>query len=252
MIDIHCHILHGMDDGPREIDTSVSLCEMAMENGIEKIIATPHLTRLREIDEFIEMRDERLDELRGEIKRRGMILEIYGGAEVYIGEEVFYSGTLNKATLNKSRYLLVEFDFSGIRFSSVAQYIDQIIDMDLVPVVAHPERYSFLQENYERADILLDKGALFQINSGSLASRGSLEEFELAYEMTMKNAASFIGTDAHSLRNRPNDLLKMLRFFPPDISQRGLNQMLNISPERIIRNEQILTQERRPLRKHRR
>lgn len=251
MIDMHCHILHGIDDGPKEIDISLKLCEMAMENGIEKIIVTPHLAKLRGLDDFIELRDELLDELRAEINRRGMILEIYAGAEVYISEEVFYSGSLNKASMNGSRYLLIEFDFSGVGFSKVLKYVEAIIDMDLVPIIAHPERYEFLQENYERVDVLLDKGALLQINSGSLASMGSREEFELAYEITLKNAASFIGTDAHSIHNRPNDLLRMLRWFPPDISQRGLNQMLNIFPDSIINNRPIHMLDRRPLRKHR-
>jgi protein-tyrosine phosphatase len=249
MIDIHCHLLHGIDDGPKEIDTSIRLCEMAMENGIEKIIATPHLAKLNDIDAFIELRDFKLDELRKEIKKRDMMIQIYAGAEVFVGDDIFYSGPLNKAAMNGSRYLLIEFDFFGVGFTTVLKYVEEIMKMDLIPIIAHPERYSFFQENYERVDFLLDKGVLLQMNAGSLASMGSREEFDLAFEMALKNAASFIGTDAHSIRNRPNDLLKMLRCFPPNISQRGLNQMLNISPEAVLKNEPISTMDRRPLRK---
>ena len=251
MIDIHCHILHGIDDGARDIDTSVRLCEMAMENGIEKIMVTPHLSNFRELDAFIELRDLRLEELRNEIKKRNMMLQIFGGAEVLASDELFYSEPLNRATLNGSRYLLIEFAFFGVSFTSVLKYVDEVMKMNLVPIIAHPERYTFFQENYERVDYLLDKGVLFQMNAGSLASMGSKEEFDLAFEMALKNATSFIGTDAHSIRNRPNDLLAMLRCFPPNISQRGLNQMLNVLPEAVIKNEPISVMDRRPLRKRR-
>ncbi len=240
MIDIHCHILHEMDDGPKDIETSVSLCEMAMENGIEKIIVTPHLANLYELDDFVARRDQKLSELRDEVDDLGMLLKIYAGAEVLISDDIFHSFPLEKVTLNASKYILVEFDFLGLGFSNVLRYIDEIFKMNLVPVIAHPERYSFLQDQYDRVNYLLDMGVLMQINAGSLASNGSRDEFDLAYEMALKNAATFIGTDAHSIRNRPNDLLRMLRIFPPNISQRGLNQMLNLAPEAVIKNESIM------------
>lgn len=239
MTDIHCHILHGIDDGPRDIDTALRLCMLAMENGIDTIVATPHLTTLGELDAFIDFRDNRLDELRYEIKRREMLIDIYAGAEVYASEELFYPLSLEKATINGSRYILVEFDFMGLSFSSVLRYIEEIRRRDLVPIIAHPERYSFLQVQYDRVNFLMDMGALFQINAGSLASMCGREEFNLAYEMVLKNAASFIGSDAHSLRNRPNDMLKMIRDFPPNISRKALDRMLNINPQEVIRNETV-------------
>ncbi len=251
MIDIHCHILHGIDDGARDLETAVRLCEMAMENGIEKIIVTPHFSNFNELDAFIELRDQKLEELRYAIKKQGLWLEAIGGVEVYVGDDIFYPIPLNKAAINGSRYILIEFSFSDVGFLSVLKYVEEVMKMGLIPIIAHPERYTFFQENWETIDTLLDKGVLFQINAGSLASKGRRDEFELAYEMALKNAASFIATDAHSINNRPNDLLKMVRSFPPDISQRGLNQMLNVSPEALIKNKDISMADRRPLKKRR-
>lgn len=240
MTDIHCHILHGIDDGPRDIDTALRLCMLAMENGIDTIVATPHLTTLGEIEAFVDFRNNRLEELRYEIKRRKMLIDIYAGAEVYASEDFFYPLPLEKATINGSRYILVEFDFTGLSFSTVLRYIEEIIRRDLVPIIAHPERYSFLQAQYDRVNFLMDMGVFFQVNAGSLASMGSREEFNLAYEMVLKNAASFIGSDAHSLRNRPNDMLNMIRSFPPNISRKALDRMLNLNPQAVIKNEPVM------------
>ena len=114
MTDLHCHILHGIDDGPRDIDAALQLCMVAMENGIDTIVATPHLTTLGELDAFVDFRDNRLEELRYEIKCREMPIELYPGAEVLAGEDFFYPVALEKATINGSRYILVEFDFMEI------------------------------------------------------------------------------------------------------------------------------------------
>lgn len=240
MIDMHCHILHGIDDGPKDLATALQLCYMAMENGIEKIIATPHLTSLIDMEPFMQVRNQRLAELRAELERREMLLEIYPGAELFAGDDLRYPLPMEEATLNNSRYILVEFDFFGMSFSTVLGYIEEILRRDLVPVIAHPERYSFLQVQYDRVNFLMDMGVLFQINAGSLASMGSKDEFDLAYEMVLKQAATFIGTDAHSLRNRPNELLRMIRSFPPNISQRGLDRMLNTAPQAVLDNKTVM------------
>lgn len=240
MIDMHCHILHGIDDGPKDLVTALQLCYMAMENGIDKIIATPHLTSLIDMEPFMQVRNQRLAELRAELERREMLLEIYPGAELFAGDDLRYPLPIEEATLNNSRYILVEFDFFGMSFSTVLGYIEEILRRDLVPVIAHPERYSFLQVQYDRVNFLMDMGVLFQINAGSLASMGSKDEFDLAYEMVLKQAATFIGTDAHSLRNRPNEILRMIRSFPPNISQRGLDRMLNTAPQAVLDNKTVM------------
>lgn len=240
MIDLHCHILYGMDDGPRDFNTSLRLCYLAMENGIEKIVATSHLTSLVDIEHYVAARDERIAELRAELERRELNLQIYPGAEVFAGEDLMYPLPLEKVTINGSRYILVEFDFYNLRFSTVLRYIEEILKRGLVPIIAHPERYSFLQIQYDRVNFLMDMGVLFQVNAGSLASRGGREEFDLAYEMVLKQAANFIATDAHSLQNRPNDLLRMMRDFPPNINQNWLERMVRTSPQAVIDNEIVI------------
>jgi len=238
MIDIHCHILHNIDDGPKDIEASLALCEMAYGNGIEKLIATPHCECMADFNEFLQIRDARIEELRGETQKRGIFIDIYAGAEVFVNDDIFFAAALDKAALNAGRYLLVEFDFYNVSISRILKYTEEIIKTGLVPIIAHAERFTFFQEDYEVINFIADRGALFQINAGSLAGFGNREEFRLAYELALKNVASFIATDAHSF-GRPNDMLRMVRSFPPDISPRNLNRMLYTAPQAVIDNQDL-------------
>jgi len=239
MTDIHCHLLHSIDDGPSDLEGSVMLCDLASENAIETVIATPHLRDLTEIPAFLAVRGERIDQLKKELKGRGVPLEVLPGAEVYASDDIFFCQELAGATLNGSRYLLIEFDFSGLSVNRVLRYTDEVFKAGLVPVIAHTERYAFFQEDYESLNFLQDRGVFFQVNASSLAGGGGREEFYLAYEMAVNDMASFIATDAHSYRGRPNNMLAMLRSFPPDIKRSSLDYMLNAAPQAVIDNQAL-------------
>ncbi len=239
MIDIHTHILYDIDDGPEDIYASLRMCETASEFGIDRIISTPHLSSPQKLELLLTKRRHRIERLREEIDALRLDLEIYPGAEVFVNDDIFYSSGIERATLNHSRYLLVEFDFNSLSPSRLIKYIDEIFNLGCVPVVAHPERYRYLQRDYGLINHLVDKGALFQVNAGSLASLGSREEFEIAYQMVRSNAASFIATDAHSHSGRSNDLLRMIRFFPPDISRQSLDFMLYAAPQAVLENREL-------------
>lgn len=240
MVDIHCHVLHEMDDGAKSLADSIQLCMLGAENGIEKIVLTPHLPNINDIDEFIEKRDEKIAELQNEIDERQIDVEIYPGAEVYVNDDIFFSHNLKKAVINSGKYFLSEFDFFGLSMDRICRYLDEVKKNGLIPIIAHPERYDYFQRDYNKINYLVaEKDVLFQVNAGSLAGLGTREEFFLAYQMVKKNIASFIGTDAHSVKGRANDLLRLTHFFPPDIEHRSLDYMVNIAPESVLKNEQL-------------
>ncbi len=240
MIDLHCHVLHEIDDGAKTISDSVQLCILARENGIEKIVLTPHLPSVNDIDEFIVNRDEKIAELQEELDERKIGIEIFPGAEVYTNDDLFFASDLKKAAINSSRYILIEFDFFGLSIDRMCRYFDEIEKNGLIPIIAHPERYDYFQRDYGKINYLIsERDVYFQVNAGSLAGLGTREEFDLAYLMVKKNIASFIGTDAHSVRGRANDLLRMSHFFPPDIEHRSLDYMVNIAPEAVLKNERL-------------
>lgn len=239
MIDIHCHILNEIDDGARDLETAIRMCHMAEINGIKHIVATPHTNTVDNIGHFIEVRDERLETLRKHIAQRGIDVKLYPGAEVFVDDDIFFANDLKRLTINSSRYILIEFNFRNVKIRKIYDYLNEIIDAGLVPIIAHPERYEFFQFDYDAVNSLAKNGVIFQINASSLASLDGLQEFELAYSMAYNGLASFIGTDAHSLTHRANNLSEMMRYFPPDISHYNMQMMVHDAAKAVLTDSAI-------------
>jgi protein-tyrosine phosphatase len=239
MIDLHCHILPGMDDGSKNMDVSVQMCRIARQNGIKHIVCTPHITTVGDIDSFVKIRNEKLRDLQGIINNIGLGITLYPGAEVYVDDDIFFSTDLKRLAINGSRYILVEFAFRDVSMKRIVNYLNALIDMGLIPIVAHPERYEYFQFDYDEVNMLIRNGVLFQINASSLASLDGPQEFELAYAMAYTGAASFIATDAHSSHYRMNDLMNMINFFPPDISQFNMQMMVHDAAKCVLTDKEV-------------
>ncbi len=237
MIDIHCHILNSIDDGAENLEMSLEMLKTAKDNGVDKVILTPHIKCSDNVSAFIKKRDELADVLVSEAAHYNCP-EIYKGAEIYIDEEIFYSDIRN-LSLNDSRYVLCEFDFYNFKPVRVEKYLDEIFSDGKLPVFAHPERYDYCQKDWDFINYLYEKGVLFQINAPSLAGLGSAEEFILSYEMVNKQMAAFIGTDAHSDRNRTTELLKFVSGFPGSLNSEYLDYMLNKAPMLLLADMDI-------------
>lgn len=239
MIDIHCHILPNIDDGAKNMDVSVQMCRIARQNGIKNIVCTPHITTVSDIDGFVRERNNKIRELQEVIKKLDLGITLYPGAEVYVDDDIFFSTDLKRLAINGSRYILVEFAFKNVSVKKMVGYLNAIIDMGLIPIVAHPERYEYFQFDYDFVNMLIRNGVLFQINSSSLASLDGPQEFELAYAMAYSGAASFISTDAHSSHYRMNDLMNMMNYFPPDISQFNMQMMVHDSAKCVLTDKEV-------------
>lgn len=237
MIDIHCHILNSIDDGADSLEMSLSMLKTAKANGIDKVILTPHIKCSDDIPLFIKKRDELADKLVYEARKYDCP-EIYTGAEIYVNEDIFYSD-IRSLSLNNSSYVLCEFDFYDFKPARIEKYFDEIFSDGKIPIFAHPERYDYCQKDWDFINYLFDKNVLFQINAPSLAGLGSTEEFKLSYEMTEKQMATFIGTDAHSDKSRTTELLKFVAGFPSSLNAEYLDYMLNKSPLLLLADMNI-------------
>ena len=234
MIDLHCHILHGIDDGARSLDESVHLCRIAVQNSIQTAVVTPHLVHAENADDFVCIRDKRIEELRRVLDEQKIPLEIVPGAEVFVNDDIFYAPSLDAVTLGGSRYMLIEFDFNGLNINRIIKYINEFISRGYAPIIAHPERYRFMQQNYDIVNHLADMGVLFQVNSSSLAGFGGMETRELAFAMVSSGIASFIGTDAHSVAHRPNNLLEQRDLFPVSVDFDTYDRLLGKNARVIL------------------
>lgn len=247
MIDFHCHILPGIDDGARNMNQAVTLCRIATENNISKSIVTPHLVHPEEVEDFIKLRDRRMDELRAELDRNSIELELYPAAEVFVNDDIFYAPKLDGVTINGSRYILIEFDFRGLNINRLIKYTNEFVERGYRPIIAHPERYIFMQRDYDIVNHLADIGVMFQLNSASLAGYMGMEAKELSYAMAANSLAQFIGTDAHSVEHRPTNLLEQSRDFPYSIDPSVYEEMTSINAQLVLDDKDFSTGDFNPI-----
>ena len=235
MIDLHSHILPGLDDGAPNIMTSIGMAKIAVDCGIRGMAVTPHCCadRRKDIREAILL-------LRDVLQESNIPLILYPGMEI--------KGTPNTAdmlaegqliTINGSRYPLIEFDFksSGEMETNILR---DVVQAGFVPIVAHPERYSYVQEEPELLNLWKTIGCGFQVNRGSFIGHFGEAAKQLAYEMTARGFTTVVSSDAHSDQHRIPWLkdVKMIlaRHFDPIASQ----YLLRYNPLRILRNEELL------------
>lgn len=240
MFDIHCHILHGVDDGSGNMSDSIEMAQLAAESGTKGIVVTPHCNIPGMFDNYWsgELAD-RVCALRKEIDRRKIPLEIYPGQEVFLSRN--FDEHLQKGefiTLNNSRYMLVELDFR-IDGASAFSKLEVLVSKGYVPVVAHPERYGFIIENPAVVSRLRSLGCLVQLNSGSIAGDFGHYIRKTADFIARKRFADFIASDAHSQYSRTPNLSPVHEFVCEEISYDYADVLFRINPVKVLNNETI-------------
>jgi len=238
MIDIHCHVLPGMDDGAKDETDAIAMAQQAVNSGISTVIATPHhKNRTYENEKsFIQKDVIRLNQL---FEESNIPLDVLAGQEVRIFGDIvedFEKGEIQ--TLNDSKYLLLEFPSD-----SVPQYAEQLIfDIQragITPVIAHPERNRDLYTDPNRLYELVSQGALAQLTAGSLTGRFGKEINQVSHQMLEHNLIHFIASDAHNVDTRNFETLKEAY----DIIKQSYGAIIQYSLEEnaqyLIHNENI-------------
>lgn len=242
MFDIHCHILSGVDDGSDSLKESVRMAEMALERGTTAIIATPHCNIPDSFQNYIDfdfMR--RFDELRQAVEDEYLAIDIYPGQEIFCtGRTLGFLKEGKLLTLNRSRYPLVEFEF-GEYSSAVYRKLSELVAEGYVPVVAHPERYSFVSEDENAAAKLKEIGCLLQVNKGSLFGRFGRGAEQNAHDMLRHRLADFIASDAHSPYMRTPVLDDTHEYISEYYSVDYADFLLDENPEHVILDKKIMT-----------
>lgn len=234
MIDLHCHILPHLDDGARSKEETLSMLQIAVESGIEAIIATPHC----EHGGWEEARTiyERVSR---DIHERHIPLKLYLGMEIFATEktvDLLREGQL--LTLNNSRYPLVEFDFLSDG-QDETEILAQLIQAGYRPLIAHPERYIFLQRHPELMNHWWQMGCLFQINRGSLHGRFGLDAQQMSLAMIDRGFATVVASDAHSCVRRTPWLEQVRHLISREFSPNTALHLLERNPAKILNNEDL-------------
>ncbi len=199
MIDIHNHLLYGVDDGSPDLETSVQMVQLAAADGITHIVCTPHA-----VERFPyqpEVNTERLAKLKQQVGDK-VVLGL--GCDFHLSIENIDDALAHphKYTLNGLNYLLVEFPDTMISPNTADVFYEMMV-AGMRPIITHPERNLTLQHNPARMMEWLDQGCLVQITANSLTGRFGKRAQELGIQLIHQGRAHFLATDAHDLESRP-------------------------------------------------
>lgn len=212
MIDLHCHILPGLDDGAYDIYDTLEMALMAVNSGIKAIVATPHCNLPWDTNSYYgHAYREALQKARNAIAQERMPIKILSGMEAFATfdlPELVKEGKI--LTINHSDYLLVEFAFDeDPEFVDIV--VDRLKEIGIKPIIAHPERYDFVKEDISHAHRLVRKGCYLQANKGSfLGNHGNRSE-EIALTLAKDQMLSVVASDAHSPVHRTPYMIEARR-----------------------------------------
>lgn len=208
-IDFHTHILPGIDDGAKNVSESLEMLKIAKKNGAEEIILTPHYKFETSIDEFCELRDKQFAHLNNAMHKSGdEFPKIRLGAEVYINTTLSELPDLNKLCISGTNLLLLELPYATWNKWHYNEVYNIVNGHDIVPVMAHIERYISSPKNIARLVPFASVGAHFQINTDSFMSFFGKR---VVRELAARGYISAIGSDCHNLTNRSPDITKSLK-----------------------------------------
>lgn len=202
MLDMHSHILFGVDDGPKTMEQSIEMLMQAEKEGITEIIATSHVCHPQYHVQSTDILQQ-VPQLQQAINERGIQLKIHTGHEVRITDDLLEQLEKKEVLpLANSQYLLLE-----LPSSTVPNYTKNIIVLlksrGITPIIAHPERNKAIAEKPARLERLIREGAVAQITAGSLAGHFGKSVQKLSLDLVEANLVHTYGSDAHNLSTRP-------------------------------------------------
>lgn len=202
MVDIHHHLLHGLDDGPADLTTSIAMARIAVEDGLTHVIATPHASNRYTFDPALIA--ERLAELRAALVAEGIPLTLATGCDFHLSYDNIQDAEAHphKYTLNGSDYLLVELPDHGLPPNLSETYYELRL-AGMVPILTHPERNPTLQNDPKRMVQWLREGLLVQVTAGSVLGHMGSRAQKMAMMLLENRWVHFLATDAHNTNRRP-------------------------------------------------
>jgi protein-tyrosine phosphatase len=234
MIDIHCHILPGLDDGPGTMREAVKMAQIAVEDGICTLVATPHINVESQNIADVFALSSKIQKTLAQMRYQCTVLEIplilMAGGEVNarMGLDV-----IRPFALNGEKYLLVEFPHSFLP-GDAAETIFNCVTAGFTPIIAHPERNTSVIERPDRLGDLIRAGALLQINGGSLLGTFGGHTKACAEHLLKTGVVSFLASDGHSPSSRRPVLSSAVRAASRFIGAEAARDLVLTNPGAVI------------------
>ncbi|NQI69699.1 tyrosine protein phosphatase [Streptococcus suis] len=207
MIDIHSHIIFGVDDGPKSIEESLALIGQAHGQGVRFIVATSHRRKgMFETPEKVIKAN--FLQLKEAVKESYPEVRLFYGAEIYFSHDILEKLEKKKIpTINGSRYVLLEFSMKT-PWKDIQEAIHEVMLLGVTPLLAHIERYDALAYQVDRVEELIDKGCYTQVNSSHVLKPGLIgdksKEFKKRAQYFLeRNLVHCVASDMHNTTTRP-------------------------------------------------
>lgn len=227
MIDIHCHILWDIDDGPADFDGSMAMARLAAADGTRQLVATPHIHDAQQSPEIIA---EKAAHLNQALRDEGVDLEILcGGDNLYnLGAE-----DLARFSINSTQYTLVEFPHTHLP-ANAGEAIFEALNHGLIPIITHPERNPSIAQNPKLIFGMVESGALVQLTAESLVGGFGPAAKACSRYLLKKKMVHFLASDGHSAKFRPPVLSAGVKAAAKIVGKDAARRLVFENPEKIV------------------
>lgn len=236
MIDLHSHILPGIDDGAPDMEMSLAIARMAVDDGIKVMAATPHFMPGVYDNEADDVRN-RVAQLQGALQDAGIPLDIVTGCDAHIRPD--FAACLRDGrilTINDSRYVLFEPPHVNMP-PRMDELMFNTMASGFVPILTHPERLRWIEQNYAMFVKLAEQGVLMQITCGSLTGRFGQRPQYWAKRMLAEGMVHILATDTHDTRKRPPSMTTAYEIAASELGLDEAKNLVLIRPAMILDNE---------------
>lgn len=232
MIDLHCHILWDIDDGPADFEGSLAMARLAVADGTRQLVATPHIGRNMHPPELIAAR---VAQLNAALREEKVDLEILcGGDNLYnIGAE-----NLARYCINGSRYTLMEFPHTHLP-ANADEAIFEALHHGLVPIITHPERNPSIARDPKLIFDMVESGALVQLTAASVAGGFGPAAKACSRYLLKKKMVHFLASDGHSAEQRPPVLSAGLKAATKIVGKEAARRLVIENPGKIVLGQEF-------------
>jgi protein-tyrosine phosphatase len=236
MIDLHCHLLPGIDDGPETMEEALALAAHAVHSGIRHAVVTPHIHVGRYRNERASI-DADLGRLRAELERRGIPLRLGLGGEVRLGEEIIAMVMEERIPYlgerDGYRVMLLELPHSHIPVGS-DKFAAWLLKRNIRPMIAHPERNKDVHHDIDKITPLVSLGCWLQVTAGSVAGNFGEPSRQRAVQLLERGWVSVLASDAHNLEHRPPELEPGRRAAAAVVGEEASWKLVRDTPRAIL------------------
>ena len=237
-VDIHCHILPGVDDGSQTPEETKAMLQKAWDEGIQIMVATPHYHKQRGKND-IELIKKQL------LLTRKLAKEVHPKMQICLGMEIYYGDDVPEllkegrvVSIRKSRYILLEFS-PGDEFQYILNAVRKLQMSGHTVIIAHIERYNCLRKDISNVEYLREMGAYLQVNTGSITGSYGRSVKKFLREVLKAHLVQLVGTDAHGSERRTPKMQEAYKEVVKRCGEEYADQIFGQNAKKVLRNEEI-------------